>query len=65
LDGVSRLLIPATLREYANFSKKIIMSGQGHNFELWDEDAWHKQLDSLDALSKQESVPEAVSQLSL
>ncbi|WXT99592.1 MAG: Transcriptional regulator MraZ [Catillopecten margaritatus gill symbiont] len=65
LDSASRLLIPATLREYANIDKKIILSGQGHNFELWDEGAWHKQLDNLDALSKQEEIPAEVTQLSL
>ncbi|SFV87639.1 Cell division protein MraZ [hydrothermal vent metagenome] len=65
LDSTSRILIPATLREYANIDKKIIMSGQGHNFELWDEGAWHKQLDRLDSLSKQEDIPAEVKQLSL
>ena len=65
LDSVSRLLIPTTLREYANIDKKIIMSGQGHNFELWNESAWHKHLDSLDSLSKRENIPTEVSQLSL
>ncbi|BAS67440.1 division/cell wall cluster transcriptional repressor MraZ [Bathymodiolus septemdierum thioautotrophic gill symbiont] len=65
LDGASRILIPATLREYASIDKKIIMSGQGHNFELWDETVWHKQLDNLDTLSEQEKIPVEVSQLSL
>lgn len=65
LDNVSRILIPVTLREYANIDKKIIMSGQGHNFEIWDEYVWHKQLDNLDLLSKKEVIPAEVSQLSL
>ncbi|NYT28324.1 MAG: division/cell wall cluster transcriptional repressor MraZ [Candidatus Thiodubiliella endoseptemdiera] len=65
LDSASRILIPATLRGYAEIDKKIIMSGQGHNFELWDENAWHKQLANLDSLSKEESIPDEVSQLSL
>ncbi|MDC9715207.1 MAG: division/cell wall cluster transcriptional repressor MraZ [Gammaproteobacteria bacterium] len=65
LDNTLRILIPATLREYANIDKKIIMSGQGHNFELWDEDAWHKQLANLDALSVQEDIPTSITELSL
>lgn len=66
LDNMSRLLIPMTLRKYADIDKKIIMSGQGYSFELWDESAWHKQIDSLDALSKRETaIPIEVSQLSL
>lgn len=65
LDKTARILIPATLREYAKFNKKLIMSGQGNNFELWDEDAWHKQINSLDSLSKKEEVPAEITQLSL
>ncbi len=65
LDKASRVLIPATLREYANIDKKIIMSGQGHNFELWDEDTWNKQLDNLDSLSKEQDIPPEITQLSL
>ena len=41
------------------------MSGQGNNFERWDEDAWHKQINSLDSLSKKEEVPTEITQLSL
>ncbi len=65
LDKASRVLIPATLREYANIDKKIIMSGQGHNFELWDEDTWNKQLNNLDYLSKKQDIPPEITQLSL
>ncbi|WP_428086114.1 division/cell wall cluster transcriptional repressor MraZ [Candidatus Thioglobus sp.] len=65
LDKTARILIPSTLRDYAKIGKKIIMSGQGHNFELWDEDIWNKQLDNLDALSKKEAIPPEVVQLSL
>ena len=65
LDKAARILIPSTLRDYANIGKKIIMSGQGNNFELWNEDAWNEQLSSLDSLSKQEEIPAEVAQLSL
>ncbi|MBL7003752.1 MAG: division/cell wall cluster transcriptional repressor MraZ [Gammaproteobacteria bacterium] len=65
LDKAARILIPGALRDYAKIGKKIIMSGQGNNFELWDEDAWNKQLNSLDTLSKQAEIPAEVAQLSL
>ncbi len=65
LDKAARLLIPGALRDYANIGKKIILSGQGHNFELWDEETWNKQLNNLDALSKKEATPIEISQLSL
>ncbi len=65
LDKASRILIPATLRSYADLNKKIIMSGQGHNFELWDENTWNKQIQNLDSLSKKETIPQEIAQLSL
>ncbi len=65
LDSISRILIPATLRKYANINKKIMMSGQGNNFEIWDEHTWHEQLAHLDALSKKEHVPDSIHKLAL
>ena len=65
LDKASRILVPIALREYAKLEKKIILSGQGHNFEIWSENAWRKQLSTLDSLSKKEQIPIEVSQLSL
>ncbi len=65
LDKASRLLMPAALRTYAKLDKKLILSGQGHNFELWDEDAWHKHIKNLDSLSAQADIPIEIAQLSL
>jgi MraZ protein len=65
IDGNHRLLIPAPLREYAKMDKKIILSGVGKNFEIWDETAWHQGLDELDVLATKEDKPEALAQLSI
>ena len=65
LDQASRLLIPAALRDYAKLSKKLILSGQGHNFELWDENIWHKHLANLDSLSSKTQLPTQITQLAL
>jgi MraZ protein len=65
LDNASRILIPSTLREYAKIDKRIIMSGQGNNFELWDEHAWSKQIINLDNISKKEDPPIEIKQLAL
>ena len=40
MDGNGRLLIPTKLRKHANLSKKVVMTGQGKKFELWDEETW-------------------------
>ena len=40
MDGQGRILVPATLREWAGLDRRVRMIGQIHKFELWDEDAW-------------------------
>lgn len=43
LDGNSRILLPALLREYAGLDKKVMLVGQGAKFELWDEQTWNEK----------------------
>lgn len=40
LDGNGRVLLPPTLRDYANFDKKLMLVGLGKKFELWSEESW-------------------------
>jgi MraZ protein len=47
LDGHGRILVPASLREFASLGKRIKMVGQANKFELWNEGAWNDQRDSL------------------
>lgn len=65
VDSNNRLLIPAPLRDYAKMDKKIILSGQGNNFEIWDELSWRQELEKLDELTAQEEMPEALIKLSI
>ncbi len=65
VDANNRLLLPLPLREYANFNKKVIVSGQGKNFEIWDEDEWHKHIKKLSEVSATEEVPAEVAKLAL
>jgi MraZ protein len=46
LDSSGRVLLPATLRKYAQLEKKLILVGQGKKFELWSEDNWQRCLDA-------------------
>ena len=45
MDGQGRILIPTPLRSYAGLEKRAVMIGQGHKFELWDEECWSGQLE--------------------
>jgi len=40
LDSAGRILIPPTLRTYAQFEKKLMLIGQGKKLELWSEELW-------------------------
>jgi MraZ protein len=43
IDTAGRILVPPALRRYANLDKYVVLVGQGHKFELWDEAQWQAQ----------------------
>lgn len=45
LDGNGRLLLPQSLREYAQLDKKLVVVGQGNKLELWSEELWLAERD--------------------
>lgn len=64
LDGSGRILLPPLLREFAKIEKRVLLSGQGNKFELWNEDA-HNQLIA-DLLTQQDDeLPDELLSLSL
>jgi MraZ protein len=46
IDTSGRVLVPPTLREYANLDKKMMLVGQGKKLELWSEESWLALLDA-------------------
>lgn len=40
LDSNGRMLLPQSLREYAQLDKKLVLVGQGNKLELWSEALW-------------------------
>ena len=62
LDANGRVLVPPTLREYANLEKKLMLVGQGKGLELWNEDKFAEYIDSsIDS----EDMPEGMQNLAL
>ena len=45
IDTNGRVLVPPTLRGYANIDKKMMLVGQGKKLELWSEESWLALLD--------------------
>ena len=55
LDGSGRMLLPQSLREYAQLDKKLVLVGQGNKLELWSEALWLAEREQ----ALQDSGPEA------
>jgi transcriptional regulator MraZ len=47
LDTAGRLLIPPELRDFARITRQVMFVGQGSHYEIWDLEAWQKQLENL------------------
>ncbi|WP_336367265.1 division/cell wall cluster transcriptional repressor MraZ [Marinobacter sp. C2H3] len=62
LDSAGRILIPPTLRRYADLEKKLMLIGQGNKLELWSEERW---IAWLDESSGDDDMPPEMQALSL
>ncbi len=58
MDAAGRVLISATLREYAKLDKRVMLVGQGNKFELWDEARWQAQYEKMTAFADNNLPPE-------
>ncbi len=47
LDGAGRMLVSPVLREFAGLEKEVMLVGQGSHFEMWNMEAWRKQLENV------------------
>ncbi len=43
LDRQGRILVPQSLRQYANLNKDIVMVGVLDHFEIWSRDNWDEE----------------------
>ena len=46
MNSQGRILLPLSLRQFANLQKNVSLIGQGTKFELWDSEQWHTQRDT-------------------
>lgn len=66
LDGQGRLLLPPSLRKFAQLKQDAMLVGQGDRFELWDEALWEGRCASwLTRPHKPEDMPAELKTLSL
>lgn len=62
MDGNGRVLLPLSLRKYAQLDKKLVLVGQGKKFELWSEENWQGCLDA--AVSGEFELPDEIATIS-
>jgi len=48
-DSQGRVVIPPFLLEYAKIDKEVVVIGAGDHFEIWNVQAWEKELGSIEA----------------
>ena len=55
LDKQGRILIPSTLREFAQIDKEVVLTGAINRVEIWSKEKWveNNTYDDMDALAAQ------------
>ena len=59
VDRQGRIVIPTTLRSYANLERDVVVIGVGERAELWDARRWNAYTEDLDC----ESIAQAMEEL--
>ena len=47
VDAQSRVLVPQSLRKFADLGLQVVMVGMGDKFEIWSQDSWTSIYESL------------------
>ena len=58
VDRQGRIVIPTTLRSYANLERDVVVIGVGERAELWDARRWNAYTDELDCESIAQAMEE-------
>jgi MraZ protein len=64
-DKQDRILIPPSLRQYAEFDKEIVLVGVLDHFEIWSRDNWDKENMNLEKDMKKEEVRNEIAKLGI
>ena len=59
------MLLPQSLRDYAELEKKLVLVGQGNKLELWSEDLWQQECAAALSTDSTGELPAELMQLKL
>jgi len=65
IDAHGRILLSRELRDFAELNRQAILIGQGHRFELWDEERWNERRDAWLNADDDGELPPELESLSL
>ncbi len=65
IDSHGRILLSRELREFAGLQRQAMLIGQGHRFELWDEQRWNERRDAWLKADDDGELPPELESLSL
>jgi len=65
MDANGRILVPVPLREFAMLKKEVVLIGQGHRFELWDQGHWSACRSEWLSQEAEEEIPQSLLSISL
>ena len=64
-DKQDRILIPPTLRQYAELEREIVLVGVLDHFEIWSRDNWEKENLYMEQDMKEEGVRNEIAKLGI
>ncbi len=65
MDSHGRILVSRELRDFAGLERQAMLIGQGHRFELWDEERWNERRDAWLNTDDDGDLPPELESLSL
>ena len=66
VDSHGRILIPPRLRDFAKLDKRVVLTGLGNKFEIWNEEAWEQSRAAwMEAEGEDGEMPESLENLIL
>lgn len=65
IDAHGRILLSRELRDFAGLERQAMLIGQGHRFELWDEERWNEKRDVWLNTEDEGELPPELESLSL